>query len=160
MSYRADIDTIFSDLIALLKANLTTLNQGLTTTFGATTTATQILDSVPRVKPDGQYPCLFVYSGGKTETVSSISNRARKKVIQTIKIAGVCKLYRQDGNLDNKDARNLAANIDELMRNNSNFSSQVLDCNPVSTIIPEDMDGIYYNAFETSLECELDIRGI
>lgn len=158
MSYRVAIDTIFSDLIALLKANTTTLNQGLTTTF--TNTTTQILDGVPRVKPDGQYPVIFVYSGGKIETVSSISNRCRKKVIQTIKIAGVCKLYRLDANLDNKDARNLAANIDELIRNNPNFSAQVLDCNPVSTIIPEDMDGVYYNAFETSIECELDIRGI
>jgi len=158
MTYRADIDTIFSDLVALLKANTTKLNQGMTTTF--TNTTTQILDSVPRVKPDGQYPCLFVYSGGKVETVSSISNRCRKKVIQTIKIAGVCKLYRQEANLDNKDARNLAANIDEIIRLNSNFSAQVLDCNPISTIIPEDMDGVYYNAFETSIECELDIRGI
>ena len=60
MSYRANIDAIFADLINLLKNNLTILNQGLTTTF--TKADIQILDGVPRVKPNDQYPIIFVYN--------------------------------------------------------------------------------------------------
>ena len=158
MSYRADINTIYSDLLALFRANLATLNQNLTGTI--TNGTLQIVDGVPKAVGDSLHPIIFIHQGSKTETSEAIGNRCRKKVVQTILITATSKMFIKEGNTDNKDVRNLMANIDELIRNNPTFSTQVLDCNPSNTQLLYDDRFVYINTFETSLDCELDIRGI
>lgn len=158
MSYRVDIDIIYTDLIALLRANLATLNQNLTVPF--TNATLQIKDNVPRGLGDSLNPVIFIHQGSKNETSEGVSNRCRKKVIQTILITAKTKAFRQEANVDDKDNRNLQANIDELFRNNPEFSAQVIDCNPSTTNVFYNESTPYITISETSLDCEIDIRGI
>lgn len=158
MSYRVDIDTIISDLIALFKNNLVALNQGMDTEFEIAKVDDQIEDDVSRVSPSGLYPKIFVFSPlDKTEEIDGIGIRCRKKVIQNISIVGITKVYMKNANQDNIDARNLASNIDEILRLNRKFSSQLLDCNPNFTRPMADDEAIYINMFLTNLACDVSI---
>jgi len=159
MAYRVNINLLYTDLVALFINNLATLNQNLTTPFTTAKAASQIVDGIPKAMPNDLNPCIFIHQGAKIETVVGLGLKCRKKVVQTILITATAKVFIKEGNTENKDVRNLMANIDELLRNNNNFSAQVLDCNPSNTQLLYDDKYVYINTFETSLECDLDVRG-
>jgi len=162
MSFFNNYVQIRDQIITLLKNNVTILNQNLNNPFDLTTP--NVIPNRPIVTPKGlaNYPILYVNPLSKIEEFKSLGALGRKTINLKFTITGANFLASVQGNTDNDENYNLSANIDEILRENINFSPLVLFSNIESTTFDIDLiknTTTYVSLFQSILNTNLDVQG-
>lgn len=144
-------------IIALLKANMSTLNIGLT---GGTFTgdgSAQIIPGFPQVTPvmSSQYPVIMVKWAGKDEQPLQLGKAGRKKAVVKMRLFAL--VDKVDPDIDYELAK-LCTNIEAVFRQNISIGDNVLFADPLTTDpIVMATDGVYVHVAAIDINCTVEV---
>jgi hypothetical protein len=150
------VASVRDPLVALLQANYATLNTNLSgTTFA---TPDQIIaGGFPGITPvmEGLYPVIMVKWSGKDEQPLQLGKAGRKRLDLKFKLFPIVSIMMSD--LDS-ELMKLCANIDGLLRQNIQFTDNIL-FSDIGTTDPMllNMDGVYVHAAAMDLVCKMEV---
>jgi len=163
MSFFNSYVQIRDAIITLLKNNVDKLNQNLNKPFDVPNP--NVIPNRPIIFPQGlsKYPILYVNPLSKTEEFEALGALGRKETNLKFTITGANFLATLGGNADNDESYHLSANVDEILRENIEFSTLVLFSNIESTTFNIDLikqSATYVSVFQSVLDTRLDVQGI
>jgi hypothetical protein len=149
--------TVRDAIVALLKANKTILNTGLTT--GSTFTSdNQIMagNIFLTPTPNDLYPVIMVKVINKKEDWESLGAAGRKRPIITFRIYGIIRIV---GGTVDTEIMTLTKNIEAVLRDNITISGAVIFSQPTFTDfgVGEFSKGVYVEVVAIDLECMMEI---
>lgn len=154
IDYKAKRDAILS----LLRANTTTLNQGLTNgTFDNPTI--QIIAGDIAITPvyDVVYPVIMVKLINKTEDFRNIGSAGRKIPVLTFRIYGITQKIESD--ID-AEIMLLTKNLESVFRDNISVNDNFLWVNPSFADFgaAEMQSGVWTSVVAINLDCNLEVK--
>lgn len=145
-------------IIALLRANMATLNLNLTE--GTFTQSAQIVGGNPVTVPvpNSLYPIIMVDYVSKTEDFLNIGNAGRKRPVIIYRVFGITRKL-TSANDANDEIGLLAGNIEGIFRDNIDISGTVLYSQPITTDfgLMEDKS-VYVNIVAIDLQVIVEIK--
>lgn len=149
---RLEYKTIRDDIIALLRANINTINLDLTNAFSQVTLQMVAGDPVYTFLDNPLYPMIYVKVVRKAEQFRELGHAGRKIPSVEFKIFGICRNLKSKQDADN-EIMLLARNIEGVFRDN-------IDLAAPADILYSSIGGAEFAAAELDREYLIDVVAI